>query len=137
MAAPALVASSLVLATAIPASAEGFLPDPEDFRLQRITRASTESDWPFSVSSGLLGCNWALGQRAAFFIEDLPPSPERRAFQLSFDPIVLLWMNIAARDLLVEGLSDEQIILLTAPYTSMAIRLCDQPPGTFVDSDIL
>lgn len=107
-----------------------FIPDAAEFRTQTISRATTERNWPFSVDTGFLACVWHFGQRMTFFMEDLPPGPERRQLILSVNPLMLLVGNLPNRSLFAKGLSDEQIVRQTMHYLVIAEKLCDLPAGT-------
>ena len=124
-----LIVLLLAMLPAGPAFAQ-FIPDPAKFRTQVISRTTTERNWPFSVDTGLLACVWDFGQRMTFFIEDLPPGPDRRQLFLSVNPLMLLVGNLPNRSLFAEGLTDEQIVRQTMHYLVIAEKLCDLPPGT-------
>ncbi|WP_421864885.1 hypothetical protein [Parvibaculum sp.] len=114
------------------------LPSEEDVRLQPITRADNEADWPFTVDAGQIACVWSGGQKVAMFLERRPDALEDheeftpRSVMLSVNPFELTVMNIGNRGLLAHADSVETLIKRIAPYVTVAQRLCDQPRGARV-----
>lgn len=113
------------------------LPDEYEFRIQKISRVDHEAKWPFSVDKGLLACVWGLGQRLTYFVEDLgeaadDPDANPRILILTINPFDLIFVNMQHRDLFAPDQTIEQRIEAVAPLVTVALRLCDQPPGTVV-----
>jgi hypothetical protein len=110
-------------------------PQPDEVRVQPISRAEHEIGWPFSVDDGMLTCVWSGGRRIVVFFEDRPPDlGEDEAFQprgviVTTDPIQLTIGNMANRALFRAADSVEERIRLVAPFVTMGQRLCDQPAG--------
>ncbi|MER8698934.1 MULTISPECIES: hypothetical protein [unclassified Mesorhizobium] len=114
------------------------IPTPEEVRLQPISRAGNEADWPFSVDEGVLACTWSAGQRVVTFMENRPADLEegekfeRRYVIVTTEPMTLSVGNMAYRDLFRPVASIEERIRLVAPFVTMGQRLCDQPAGARV-----
>ncbi|MGE0284542.1 MAG: hypothetical protein AB7P20_28570 [Rhizobiaceae bacterium] len=113
------------------------LPDDYEVRVQKVARADHETNWPFSVDHGLLACVWGLGQRLTYFVEDLgeaadEPDANPRILVLTTNPFDLVFTNMAFRDLFVPNQTIEQRIGAVAPLVTVALRLCDQPPGSVI-----
>lgn len=110
------------------------LPDASEVRLQDISRAAYEDDWPFSVSSGYLGCVWSAGKRTVSFVEKPEPSDgdvkDPRVVIVTTDPFQLTLLNMANRDLFAPADSVETLIKRVAPFELLGEKLCDQPQGT-------
>ena len=111
------------------------LPDEYEFRTQQIWRADNETDWPFSVDRGLLACVWGLGQRLTYFIEDLgdeamADDANPRLLILTVNPFDLIFTNLASQSLFTPSQTIEQRIQQVAPFVTIALKLCDQPPGS-------
>lgn len=111
------------------------LPDEYEVRTQKIWRADREQDWPFAIDHGLLACVWGLGQRLTYFVEDLGEAAadadaNPRILVLTTNPFDLIFINMADRDLFASGQSIEKRIELVAPFVTIALKLCDQPPGS-------
>lgn len=108
------------------------LPDASEVRLQDINRAAHEGDWPFSVSSGYLGCVWSAGRKTVSFVEKPSASdaaPDPRIVVVTTDPFQLTLLNIANRDLFAPADSVETLIKRVAPFETLGEKLCDQPQG--------
>lgn len=108
------------------------LPDASEVRLQDISRAAHEDDWPFSVSSGYLGCVWSAGHKTVSFVEkssadDAAADP--RVVIVTTDPFQLTLLNMANRDLFAPADSVETLIKRVAPFETLGEKLCDQPQG--------
>ncbi|MCA0317009.1 MAG: hypothetical protein LCH88_02965 [Proteobacteria bacterium] len=131
----AAVAAPLVLA-----NEKGMLhvPDVSEVRLQTISRSDNETEWPFSVASGLLACVWSGGRKVVSFIEtpDAPDdeheAPPGRHVVVSANPFELTFLNISSRDLFLPADTVETLIRRVAPFEALGQRLCDQPQGTIV-----
>lgn len=112
------------------------IPDMSEVRLQKISRASNEGEWPFSVASGTLACVWSGGSRVVSFVEDNPgdgddPEPQRpRHVIVSVNPFELTFFNMANRDLFLPADTVETLIKRVAPFVALGERLCDQPQGS-------
>ncbi|MFE0017962.1 hypothetical protein ACFWXH_24180 [Mesorhizobium sp. NPDC059054] len=109
-------------------------PDASEVRLQDISRAAHEDDWPFSVSSGYLGCVWSAGRKTVSFVEKREPShdggaPDPRMVIVTTDPFELTLLNITNRDLFAPADSVEALIKRVAPFEVLGEKLCDQPQG--------
>ena len=134
-----LLAAIAVAAPVMLAGEKGFfnLPDEYEVRVQKIARTDRESQWPFSIDHGLLACVWGLGQRLTYFVEDLgekanDPGAAPRLLILTTNPFDLVFMNMEHRELFAPGQTIEQRILQVAPFVTIALRLCDQPPGSAI-----
>ncbi len=131
----AAVAAPLVLA-----NEKGMLhvPDVSEVRLQTISRSDNETEWPFSVASGLLACVWSGGRKVVSFIEttddpdDEHEAPPGRHVVVSANPFELTFLNISSRDLFLPADTVETLIRRVAPFEALGQRLCDQPQGTIV-----
>ncbi|WP_018429404.1 MULTISPECIES: hypothetical protein [Hyphomicrobiales] len=131
----AAVAAPLVLA-----NEKGMLhvPDVSEVRLQTISRSDNETEWPFSVASGLLACVWSGGRKVVSFIEttddpdDEHEAPPGRHVIVSANPFELTFLNISSRDLFLPADTVETLIRRVAPFEALGQRLCDQPQGTIV-----
>jgi hypothetical protein len=114
-------------------------PTPEEVRVQPISRAENEAEWPFSVDDGMLACVWSGGRKVVMFFENRPAhldeseSFEPRRVIVTTDPVQLTIGNMAYRDLFRPAASVEERIRLIAPFVTLGQRLCDQPAGTHVD----
>lgn len=112
------------------------IPDMSEVRLQTISRAGYESEWPFSVASGVLACVWSGGRRVVSFVEehasdgDDPEPRQPRHVIVSANPFELTFLNIANRDLFLPVDTVETLIKRVAPFAALGERLCDQPQGT-------
>lgn len=110
------------------------LPDASEVRLQDISRAAHEDDWPFSVPSGYLGCVWSAGHKIVSFVEKRASSGEEsakdpRVVIVTTDPFQLTLLNMANRDLFAPAGSVEALIKRVAPFEVLGEKLCDQPQG--------
>jgi len=109
------------------------LPDDYEVRVQKVSRADHETNWPFSVDHGALACVWGLGQRLTYFVEDLVETDAKpRVLVLTTNPFDLVFTNMAFRDLFAADQTIEQRIDAVAPLVTVALRLCDQPPGAVI-----
>lgn len=131
----AAVAAPLVLA-----NEKGMLhvPDVSEVRLQTISRSDNETEWPFSVASGMLACVWSGGRKVVSFIEtpddpdDEHDAPSGRHVIVSANPFELTFLNISSRELFLPADTVETLIKRVAPFEALGQRLCDQPQGTIV-----
>lgn len=114
------------------------LPSEEDVRLQPITKADNETDWPFTVDAGQIACVWSGGQKVAMFLEQRPDTLDDhedftpRSVMLSVNPFELTVLNMGHGGLLARADSVEALIKRIGPYVTVARRLCDQPRGARV-----
>ena len=114
------------------------VPEAGEVRLQAISRAGNEAQWPFSVASGLLACVWSGGRRIVSFIEqpeapdDEHDAPPGRHVIVSANPFELTFLNISSRDLFLPADNLEALIKRVAPFEALGQRLCDQPQGTTI-----
>ncbi|TIO10442.1 hypothetical protein [Mesorhizobium sp.] len=114
------------------------VPSPDEVRVQPISRAENETEWPFSVDGGILACVWSGGQRIVSFFEGRPSDLdedepfEPRGVIVTTDPIQLTIGNMANRALFRAAASVEERIRLVAPFAILGQRLCDQPAGARV-----
>jgi hypothetical protein len=113
-------------------------PSPDEVRIQPISRAENETEWPFSVDGGILACVWSGGQRIVSFFEGRPSDLdedepfEPRGVIVTTDPIQLTIGNMANRALFRSAASVEERIRLVAPFATLGQKLCDQPAGARV-----
>ncbi|RUU26310.1 hypothetical protein [Mesorhizobium sp. M6A.T.Ce.TU.016.01.1.1] len=113
-------------------------PSPDEVRVQPISRAENEAEWPFAVDDGVLACVWSGGQRIVSFFEGRPSDLdedepfEPRGLMVTTDPIQLTIGNMANRALFRPAASIEERIRLVAPFVTLGQRLCDQPAGARV-----
>ncbi|AZO66515.1 MAG: hypothetical protein E5Y88_25435 [Mesorhizobium sp.] len=113
-------------------------PSPDEVRVQPISRAENEAEWPFAVDDGVLACVWSGGQRIVSFFEGRPSDLdedepfEPRGLIVTTDPIQLTIGNMANRALFRPAASIEERIRLVAPFVTLGQRLCDQPAGARV-----
>lgn len=116
------------------------LPTSEEVRLQSISRAGAEADWPFSVDEGLLTCVWAGGRRVVMFAERKPDNYSSddtftpRMVAVTTEPFQLTVGNVANADLFKPSASVEERIRLVAPFERMGQQLCNQPAGARIGS---
>jgi hypothetical protein len=113
------------------------VPGPDEVRVQPITRADNERDWPFSVDEGNLTCVWSIGERLVFFFEGRPRDRseddfEARGVIVSVNPLELTVGNIANRALFAPVADVADLVRRVAPYAEVGRRLCDQPPGAVI-----
>jgi hypothetical protein len=113
-------------------------PSPDEVRVQPISRAENEAEWPFAVDDGILACVWSGGQRIVSFFEGRPADLdedepfEPRGLIVTTDPMQLTIGNMANRALFRSAASIEERIRLVAPFVTLGQRLCDQPAGARV-----
>lgn len=135
-------AATLAVAAFLPlqgAQASGFLPEPEDFRSQKIARQAGETDWPFVETQGLLMCVRIFGIRHVLFYpgrleaDDYEGDPiaDPKIVHVTTDPIQL-WTDPAAAALLAPDMTIEDKIRRMAPYVILGKKLCDQPKGAVI-----
>ncbi len=121
------------------AQAGGLLPDPEDFRTQKIERQAGETDWPFIEQKGLLMCVKVFGIKQVLFhpgeIEEYSfeedPLVDPAIIVVTTDPIQL-WTDPTASQHLVPNMTIEEKIRRMAPYVTLGKKLCDQPKGAMI-----
>jgi hypothetical protein len=121
------------------AHAGSILPEPEDFRSQKIERQAGETDWPFVEQKGLLMCVKVFGIKQVMFYPgdveehsfDDQPLVDPEVVVVSTDPISL-WTDPAAAAHLVSGMSIEEKIRRMTPYVIFGKKLCDQPKGAMI-----
>lgn len=131
----------IALAAVLPfssANASGFIPEPEDFRTQKVSRQAGESDWPFVATQGVLMCVKIFGlKQVVFYPGELPAQYELdqglitnpEVVNVTTDPVTL-WTDPNAAKQLIPNLSIEEKIRRMAPYVTLGKKLCDQPKGT-------
>jgi hypothetical protein len=119
----------------------GLFPQPEDFRVQVITRQAGEKEWPFAVDMGTLTCVFSFGFKVVIFIpyavtepdDELLASAETNPDVLivTTDPLQLMtqWEQ---EKLYAPGMRIEEKIQRLGPYVTLGKRLCDQPKGAIV-----
>jgi hypothetical protein len=108
------------------AYAGGILPDPEDFRSQKIERHAGEADWPFVQQRGLLMCVKVFGIKQVLFhpgeLEEYhfndDPLTDPAIVIVTTDPISL-WTDPAASENLVPNMTIEEKIRRMAPYVTL------------------
>jgi hypothetical protein len=130
---------AFALLAASQAQAGALLPEPEDFRSQKIERQAGETDWPFVEPKGLLMCVKILGIKHVLFhpgeLEeyqfDEDPMVDPAIVYVTTDPIQL-WTDPSASEHLVPGMSIEEKIRRMAPYVTFGKKLCDQPKGAII-----
>jgi len=134
-----LLAAIVLAAPVVLAGEKDFfnLPDEYEVRFQKVARADRETEWPFAIDHGLLACVWGLGQRLTYFVEDLgekatEPDAAPRFLILTTNPFDLVFTNMEHRDLFAPGQTIEQRIQQVAPFVTIALKLCDQPPGSAI-----
>jgi hypothetical protein len=119
----------------------GLFPQPEDFRLQVITRQAGEKEWPFAVDKGTLTCVFSLGFRIVIFIPNPVTEPDDEFLtQAEANPNVLivttdplqLMAQWEQERLYAPGMKIEEKIKRLGPYVTLGKRLCDQPKGAIV-----
>ncbi|WP_192255507.1 hypothetical protein [Mesorhizobium silamurunense] len=109
-----------------------------EVRVQAISRADHETDWPFSVGEGMLACVWSGGRKVVMFFENRPKDLGEgepfhpRGVIVTTDPMQLTLGNMANRALLKPSASVEERMRLVAPFAALGQRLCDQPAGARV-----
>ncbi|TJW87330.1 MAG: hypothetical protein E5V92_10185 [Mesorhizobium sp.] len=114
------------------------IPSPREVRLQAISRADHEADWPFSVDDGMLTCVWSGGRKVVMFFENRPKSlPDGEPFHprgviVTTDPMQLTLGNMANRALFKPSANVEERMRLVTPFAALGQRLCDQPAGARV-----
>ena len=113
------------------------VPSPEEVRVQAITRADNERDWPFTVDEGNLTCVWSIGEKLVFFFEGRPRDSSEGDFKprgviVSVNPMELTLGNIANRALFAPVTDVADLVRRVAPYAEVGRRLCDQPPGAVI-----
>jgi hypothetical protein len=121
------------------ARAGSLLPEPEDFRSQKIVRHAREADWPFLHQRGLLMCVKVFGIKQVLFhpgdLEEYhfndDPLTDPAIIIVTTDPIQL-WTDPAASELLVPNMTIEEKIRRMAPYVTLGKKLCDQPKGAMI-----
>ncbi|NGN44329.1 hypothetical protein G6N74_24975 [Mesorhizobium sp. CGMCC 1.15528] len=133
---PAIAATLAVVAPLVLAGEKGLFhfPGADEVRLQKLSRADNEQEWPFTVSSGYLACVWSAGKRMVMFLEEpakdeAEPARMRKVF-VSVNPFELTLGNMADRDLIVPMDSVEALVKRMAPFAALGERLCDQPQGS-------
>ncbi len=133
----AVLAATLAIAAPLVLAGERGLfhfPGADEVRLQKISRAGNEQEWPFTVSSGYLACVWSAGQRMVMFLEeqtnDEAEAARVRKVFVSVNPFELTLGNMADRDLIVPMDSVETLVKRMAPFAALGERLCDQPQGS-------
>lgn len=108
------------------------LPGEGDFRWQVVERAGNERDWPFTVDKGWLACVYVVGERTAYFVEDLDEEADPRAVVISADAFDLALANLGKTEIFDRSVGLEELIRRVAPFAAAGQRLCDQPRGTTV-----
>lgn len=110
------------------------LPGDGDFRWQAVERAGNERDWPFTVNKGWLACVYVVGERTAYFVEDLGEDDESypRAVVISTDAFDLSLGNLGKAEIFDRSVGLEELIRRVAPLVQAGRRLCDQPRGTTI-----
>jgi hypothetical protein len=132
----ATAASELSLPTIPTASEEKglfHLPVEGDFRVQAVSKADNEVDWPFASAEGYLTCAFILGQRQVYFVDKAATGDgSEGVLSISNDPFQLAFVNMGKSSLFAPngGLAD--LIRRVAPFVQAGQRLCDQPRGTQV-----
>ncbi|MEM9999595.1 MAG: hypothetical protein AAF940_01830 [Pseudomonadota bacterium] len=112
-----------------------FLPDADDFRMQRISRLATETNWPFTVDEGLLLCTYVLGDPAVYFaVTEDGDASDTRILILADNVFDLAVLNFFNADLFVEQIDPARRLEMVRPYFEIGARLCDQPRGTTMPS---
>jgi hypothetical protein len=130
----------VLIGTSVPVMADErslfYMPNDDDFRHQRISKAPNEKKWPFVESSGQIACAWIMGDKAVYFIPEseiegpLAEDDNYRVLIVSTNPIEMMVSNAAARDLLLPMPSLEDQIRRIAPYYTLGLKLCDMQRGT-------
>jgi len=113
-----------------PAAASEIFPGANDFRMQTITRAKSETDWPFLANKGLLVCAKVLLKPVVYFIGEDPDGEQSHPFAISTDMMEVALVNMGTTGVLRPYDDFEQLLKRLVPYVSMGQRLCNQPPGT-------
>lgn len=111
------------------------IPGADDFRMQTISRADNELDWPFAVDEGYLLCAWVLGERVVYFgarPEDDDDERLARVIVVSGNPLDIMLSGVMDRDLIAPYVDIAQLVTRFAPFETMGRRLCDQPRGSQV-----
>jgi hypothetical protein len=135
----AMTLALTALLAAPSAHAGSFLPEPDDFRSQKIERQAGETDWPFVEQKGLLMCVKIFGIKQVLFhpgeLEEYEfegdPMIDPAIVNVTTDPITLWTDPVGARHL-VPGMSIEEKIRRMAPYVTFGKTLCDQPKGAMI-----
>jgi hypothetical protein len=139
MGAGAMMVASLLPLGGGPYQAQ-FLPAPEDFRQQKISRSASETDWPFAEDSGILACVFVLGIRQVIFIPSSATFqaqtfgidvPQEDILNVTTDPL-LLFSQLGKDEHFAPGMKIEDKIRRLGPYVTLGKKLCDQPKGTIV-----
>jgi hypothetical protein len=139
MSAGAMVIAGLIPLGAGPSPAQ-FLPQPEDFRQQKISRSSGETDWPFADNAGTLACVFVMGIRQVIFFPSSViyqaetfggPVSQDDILNVTTDPIVL-FSQLGKDEHFAPGMTIEEKIRRLGPYVTLGKKLCDQPKGAVV-----
>jgi hypothetical protein len=129
----------VLLLASFQTEAGALLPEPEDFRSQKIERQAGEADWPFVEQKGLLMCVKIFGIKHVQFHPgeldeyafDEDPLVDPAIVNVTTDPIQL-WTDPVANEHLVPGMTIEEKIRRMGPYVTFGKKLCDQPKGAMI-----
>jgi hypothetical protein len=127
-----------IIAAAMPILADAdekgifHIPGVDDFRWQEIERARTETDWPFTVDSGVLACAYVMGRPIAYFVDlgDEEDDLDNRVAVVSTNPFEIAFSNLGDQGLIDKSKGMEDVIRRLGPFESMGQRLCLQEPGS-------
>lgn len=109
------------------------LPGEGDFRIQAVSRAESETDWPFAAAEGYLACTYVFGQRQVYFIDKGALDPVKdRALSISSDPFQMAFVNLGRADGFAPNKGLEDLLRRVGPFVAAGQRLCDQPRGATI-----
>lgn len=129
-----------LLATAFaasPASADGFVPQAKDVRLQTIRKAQGETNWPFVADEGFLSCVPSIGERLVYFVPFGEDDENEPPVNLNTNVMTMALVNIGRGGTFRPFANLEELIKRLSPYITMGKRLCDQPAGAVVPESSL
>jgi hypothetical protein len=131
--------ASAIVASLLPAG--DFVPELIDVRMQEISRAASEQDWPFAANSGTLACVRSLGIKVVIFMPDpklandedaaLDDFVDNKYVQVTTNPFEL-FADFGKAALFTPDLKIEDKIKRLGPFVTLGRKLCDQPKGTIL-----